>query len=156
MDGSRSGSDQQPQWTVLVAEDCDSDVMLLREAFRTRAAPVRIERAVDGVAAIERLEREDAWPDLLVLDLRLPRLDGRGVLARLADLPRRLPVVVLTGSATRHARADCLRLGAAHVAVKPSYFGEWLRLVDLVCAHLRRGVGANLDSPTPLGSPTLV
>jgi CheY-like chemotaxis protein len=155
MDATRGGSDRMPR-TVLVAEDCDGDALLLREAFRACAPQVRIERAPDGAAVIARLRGDAPWPDLLVLDLDLPRLDGRGVLARLAEQTRRLPVVVLTGEVSRHERAECLRLGAVQVAVKPSYFGEWLRLAGFVCGHLHRDANADPHTPTPLGSPTLV
>lgn len=142
---------------VLTAEDSPGDVALLREAFRHAAPQVRLESVPDGISALARLAGEGEYarapePDLLILDLGLPRLDGRAVLARLRTLGRRLPVIVLTGSGRRLDRADCLRLGAVHFATKPLYFGEWMRLAEFIASHLRRETN---DTPTPLGTATI-
>jgi two-component system response regulator TctD len=142
---------------VVVAEDSAGDAVLLREALRSRAPTVRLERVGDGLTALRRLARTGEFAvsdpaDLLVLDLGLPHLDGRAVLARLRIAGGRTPVVVLTGSQRRVDRAECERLGAVHYALKPSYFGEWLRVADLIAAELRRAAAEREDTPTPLGS----
>jgi CheY-like chemotaxis protein len=157
---SDTGAPDQPRRTVLLAEDSPGDVALLREAFRSRSPGIVIEQVGDGLSALRRLELPDGDDrprvDLLILDLNLPRLDGRGVLARAKALQRRVPTIVLTGSIRRADRDDCLRLGAVHYALKPSYFGEWLRLAQLVTSYLRRTTAEDPHTPTPLGSATLV
>jgi CheY-like chemotaxis protein len=95
---------------VLLVEDSPGDVRLTREAFRTADVSVRLHVAVDGVDAMAFLRREGehadaARPDLILLDLNLPKMDGREVLGQIKeDLSlRTIPTVILT---TSEAEAD--------------------------------------------------
>jgi len=95
---------------VLLVEDSPGDVRLTREAFRTTDISVRLHVAVDGVDAMAFLRREGdhvdaARPDLILLDLNLPKMDGREVLGQIKeDLSlRTIPTVILT---TSEAEAD--------------------------------------------------
>jgi CheY-like chemotaxis protein len=98
---------------VLLVEDSPGDVRLTREAFREANGSVRLHVASDGVEAMAFLRREgdhgDApRPDFILLDLNLPRMDGREVLAHIksdASL-RMIPTVILT---TSDADADVLK-----------------------------------------------
>jgi two-component system, chemotaxis family, response regulator Rcp1 len=90
---------------ILLAEDNPGDVRLIREALRESRIEPEIEVARDGVEALEHLHRpggagELARPGLILLDLSMPRKDGREVLAEIKADPdlRRIPVVVLTSS----------------------------------------------------------
>ncbi len=89
------------QTHVLVVDDDPGDVLLLQEAIRELGLSYRLELRSDGEAACERL-LEDPVPDLIVLDLNLPRRSGREVFARIRALPRlrAVPVAVLTTSKT--------------------------------------------------------
>src|SRR5690606_26426306 len=88
---------------VLLVEDDPGDVLMTREAFEENKVAIRLAVVSDGVAAMAYLRREGEYadvprPDLVLLDLNLPRMDGREVLAAMksdADL-RHIPVVVLT------------------------------------------------------------
>jgi CheY-like chemotaxis protein len=98
---------------VLLVEDSPGDVRLTREAFREANGSVRLHVASDGVEALEFLRREGVHrdaprPDFILLDLNLPRMDGREVLATIkADSNlRTIPTVILT---TSDAEADVLR-----------------------------------------------
>ncbi|HEU0140189.1 MAG TPA: response regulator, partial [Bryobacteraceae bacterium] len=88
--------------TILLVEDSPGDVRLTREALRESSAQVVLEVARDGVEAMEMLRSESTrtgrFPDLILLDLNLPRKDGREVLAEIKADPhlRLIPVVVLT------------------------------------------------------------
>ena len=89
---------------VLLVDDNPGDVRLLREAFREGRSDVRLTVAEDGEEALALLHRitrsNTARPDLILLDLNLPGLSGREVLAEIktdAKL-RRIPVIVLTSS----------------------------------------------------------
>jgi chemotaxis family two-component system response regulator Rcp1 len=90
---------------VLLVEDSPGDVRLTREAFRDASLSVRLHVAEDGVEAMAFLRREGTHhqaprPDLILLDLNLPRMDGREVLALIKtdeDL-KTIPTVILTTS----------------------------------------------------------
>ena len=84
---------------ILLVEDSSTDAFLIQEALRQVAFDHHVEVVTDGVQALERL-RPGSRPDLVLLDLNLPRMDGREVLAEVKsdeDL-RSIPVIVLTTS----------------------------------------------------------
>lgn len=90
--------------TILLVDDNLGDIRLIQEALKTSALTHDIVVARDGVEAIAHLRGLDSYPvvhpDLILLDLNLPRKDGREVLAEIKSDPtlRRIPVVVLTTS----------------------------------------------------------
>ena len=85
---------------ILLVEDSSTDAFLIQEALRQVAFDHHVEVVTDGVAALERLRGDGARPDLVLLDLNLPRKDGREVLAEVKGDPelRSIPVIVLTTS----------------------------------------------------------
>lgn len=98
---------------VLLVEDSPGDVRLTREAFRDANKSMRLHVASDGVEAMAFLRHESAHihaprPDLILLDLNLPKMDGREVLFHIKhdDNLRIIPVVIL---ATSEAEADILK-----------------------------------------------
>jgi CheY-like chemotaxis protein len=95
---------------VLLVEDSPGDVRLTREAFRDANPTITMHVASDGVEAMAFLRHEGAFataprPDLILLDLNLPRMDGREVLALVKgdDRLKAIPTVILT---TSEAEAD--------------------------------------------------
>jgi two-component system, chemotaxis family, response regulator Rcp1 len=123
---------------LLLVEDNQGDVMLTREAFRDAKIANNVSVASDGEDAMRRLRRESPFgdhprPDLILLDLNLPRMDGREVLQAIRDDPKlmRIPVIVLTSS---KAEIDVLKsydLKANGYVVKPVDFG---RLGEIVAS----------------------
>jgi len=121
---------------VLLVEDDPGDVLMTREAFEDNKVANNLYVVNDGVTAMEFLrkqgEHSDApTPDLVLLDLNLPRMDGREVLAALKDDPelRRIPVVVLT---TSEAEEDVLRSYSLHAnayVTKPVDFHRFIEVV---------------------------
>jgi chemotaxis family two-component system response regulator Rcp1 len=98
---------------ILMVEDNPGDVRLTRECFRDAGTAIHLHVAVDGVEAMQFLRREGMHadaprPDLILLDLNLPKMTGHEVLAEVKADPqlRRIPVVVLT---TSDAEADIVR-----------------------------------------------
>jgi CheY-like chemotaxis protein len=90
---------------VLLVEDNPGDVRLTREAFREANASIQLHVASDGVVAMAFLKQEGEYggaprPDLILLDLNLPRMDGREVLAHIKndDGLKTIPTVILTTS----------------------------------------------------------
>jgi two-component system, chemotaxis family, response regulator Rcp1 len=95
---------------VLLVEDSPGDVRLTQEAFRDANRSIHLHVATDGVEAMAFLRREGGYhgaprPDLILLDLNLPKMDGREVLATIKadDSLRTIPTVILT---TSDAEAD--------------------------------------------------
>jgi CheY-like chemotaxis protein len=124
---------------VLLVEDNAGDIRLTLEAFREIDEHIQLHVAVDGIEAMSFLERNggngDApRPDLILLDLNLPRMDGREVLARVkADEElRTIPVVILT---TSDAEADIIhsyRLCANAYLCKPMQLDAFDSLIGSV------------------------
>jgi two-component system, chemotaxis family, response regulator Rcp1 len=90
---------------ILIVEDNPADVRLVREVLRDSRIPNTIECVADGVEALAYLERSGKYsasprPHLIIMDLNMPKVDGRQVLRRIkADVNlRRIPVVVMTSS----------------------------------------------------------
>ena len=124
---------------ILLVEDNPGDIRLMREALREGKIANRIHEARDGVEAMDFLRRRGPFadaprPDLVLLDLNLPRMDGREVLAELKADPdlRRIPVVVLT---TSQAEEDVLKVYNLHAncyMTKPVDLGQFLNLVKTI------------------------
>jgi len=100
------GTDAAPI-EVLLVEDSPGDVRLTREAFKDAKVLINLNVAADGVEAMAFLNREGnnanaPRPDLILLDLNLPKKDGREVLAELKGSPalKSIPVIILTTSAS--------------------------------------------------------
>ena len=124
---------------VLLVEDSPGDVRLTQEAFRDANESVRLHVASDGVEAMAFLRREaghhDApLPDLVLLDLNLPRMDGREVLAQIKGDPvlRVIPTVILTTSDSAADIAKSYELRANCYLSKPVHFEAFASLVGSI------------------------
>jgi CheY-like chemotaxis protein len=124
---------------VLLVEDSPGDVRLTKEAFRDADPQIDLRIAVDGVEAMAYLRREGVHvdaprPDFILLDLNLPKMDGREVLAHIkedVDL-KTIPTVILT---TSDAEADILtsyKLQANCYLSKPVQLEEFESLVKSI------------------------
>lgn len=116
---------------ILLVEDNPVDVDLTLRAFSRRKLANPIEVARDGQEAltwIPRWEAGETRPLVVLLDLKLPRLDGLEVLRRLRERPvsRELPVVVLTSSREDRDVTAAYRLGANSYIVKPVNFEKFM------------------------------
>jgi CheY-like chemotaxis protein len=118
--------------TVLLVEDDPGDVLLIREAFEDHKLNNTLLVANDGVEALELLRNPDTErPDLVLLDLNLPRKDGREVLREIKDddALRSIPVVVLT---TSDAEEDILRSYDLHANAYVTKPVDFDRFIDVV------------------------
>ena len=111
---------------LLLVDDNPGDVRLVREALRSSGGKTRVSTATDGVEALEALRAaapEDR-PDLVLLDLNLPRLDGRETLRALRADPalRSLPTIIFSSSTAAADVEACLALGADAYVTKPADF----------------------------------
>ena len=124
---------------ILLVEDNPGDVRLTQEALGEAKVRNNLAVAKDGVEALQYLRREPPFedatrPDLILLDLNLPRKDGREVLAEIkadADL-RRLPVVVLTTSSAEKDVLESYNLYANCYITKPVDLDQFVRIVSSI------------------------
>lgn len=122
---------------ILLVEDSPTDALLAKEALRDSKLVNTLHHVVDGVEAMAFLHRTGKYaavpiPDLILLDLNLPRKDGREVLAEIKEDQRlkRIPVVVLT---TSEAESDVLAAYGHHAncyIVKPVDFSKFSQVVQ--------------------------
>lgn len=121
---------------ILLVEDSVADVRLMREALKEVKVQTRLHVVADGSAALAFLRREEPYrkaisPDLILLDLNLPRRHGLEVLGERHRDPklRRIPVVVLTNSNAERDILQSYELGANCYIVKPADFEQFLTIV---------------------------
>ena len=122
---------------ILLVEDNPGDAQLVRMALTEALPSARLSVVGDGEAALSRLQ--DDPPDLMLLDLNLPRLSGHEVLAavRAAGDPalRRLPVVVLTSSDAASDVERSYELGASSHVTKPSDVDALFAVVETLARY---------------------
>ena len=126
---------------ILLVEDNPGDARLTIEAMREAKVRNRMHVVEDGVEAMEYLRRQGRFgeaprPDLILLDLTLPRKDGREVLAEVKSDPdlKRIPVVVLT---TSQAEEDVVRAYDLHAncyVTKPVDLAQFMKIVAQIDA----------------------
>jgi two-component system, chemotaxis family, response regulator Rcp1 len=124
---------------VLLVEDSPGDVRLTREAFRDADTYIHLHLASNGVEAMEFLKNEGNHvhaprPDLILLDLNLPRMDGREVLARIKQdhSLKTIPTVILTTSASEADISKSYQLQANCYLIKPVQLDAFESLVKSI------------------------
>jgi len=124
---------------VLLVEDSPGDVRLTKEAFRSANPSIHLHVATDGVEAMAFLRHQGAHseaprPDLILLDLNLPKKDGREVLAELKESPtlKCIPVVILTTSASEADIRGSYQLHANCFITKPVDLEGFLTVVKSI------------------------
>jgi chemotaxis family two-component system response regulator Rcp1 len=124
---------------ILLAEDNDGDIFLIRRALDMHIGPYDLLLAKDGEEAMRMLERanEDECnpgPDFAVLDLNLPRRTGIQVLERLRNTPKcaRAPVIIFTSSDSPQDKSEAFRLGANQYFKKPTNLAGFMKLGEMV------------------------
>ncbi|MCX5747143.1 MAG: response regulator [Proteobacteria bacterium] len=125
----------KPQDHILLIDDDDVDVMTVRRALKGLGATNPLDRAVDGVEALEFLrDPKNPRPGLILLDLNMPRMNGLECLAALkADASLRLiPVVVLTTSKEEVDRTGSYGQSVAGYMVKPVDYPQFVDIMRVV------------------------
>jgi CheY-like chemotaxis protein len=126
-----------PKPTLLLVEDNAGDIRLIEEALRECGSPCRLQMARNGEEALAWLLNRaphDPLPSLIVLDLNLPRMDGRELLAELKQHPvlRQIPVVVLTTSDSELDIVHCYNLHANCYITKPLGYADFVEVVTRI------------------------
>jgi two-component system, chemotaxis family, response regulator Rcp1 len=124
---------------VLLVEDNRSDIILFQEALAQAGISYAMHYAKDGVMAMDFLRRQGAFasaprPALIVLDLNLPRMDGREVLTRVMadDDLRRIPLVVLTSSIMDRDIIEVFGLPEERFIIKPMLFNDLVEITRAI------------------------
>jgi chemotaxis family two-component system response regulator Rcp1 len=123
---------------ILLVEDSPGEVRLIREAFKDAKVYVRLNVVPDGVAAMSFLRQGDRdtcpRPDLILLDLNLPKMDGRAVLAEIKEDPdlKSIPVVILTNSGADEDVQRSYLLHANCFITKPVDLDGFLHIVKSI------------------------
>ena len=125
------------RWQVLLVEDNPGDADLTRETLKNCSRPVDLNVCSNGLQALEYLHRRGRFasattPDLILLDLNLPGIDGKSVLADIRQNVelRRMPVTVLTSSSSEKDIAQSYELGANCYIVKPLDFPAFQTIIQ--------------------------
>jgi two-component system response regulator len=130
---------------ILIVEDNPDDESLTQRGLRDSTAEIRIAR--DGALALEALAAMEHLPDLVLLDLKLPKIDGSDVLRQLRNDARtsRLCVVVFTSSSEPADITRCYALGCNSYVIKPVTYEDYIDSVRRIAAYW---LGLNA-SPAP-------
>lgn len=123
---------------ILLVEDDPGDVELTREGLAGGKVDVNLHTVEDGSKALRFLRREEPYgkacrPDIILLDLNMPKMDGKEVLREIKSDPdlRSIPVVVLTTSEAETDILKCYDLGASCYIPKPVGFDAFIKVVRL-------------------------
>ena len=120
--------------SILIAEDNPGDVRLICEALKLHSVQCDLHVVDDGEKALQFIGALDGSslnrPDLILLDLNLPKTDGRDVLKRIKKTPLicQIPVIILSSSDSPKDRADTVELGAERFIRKPSSLDEFMEI----------------------------
>jgi CheY-like chemotaxis protein len=130
------------QIEVLLVEDNPADVRLMQEAFKKGADNRTLHIVPDGEQALAYLRRQEPFssakrPDLILLDLKMPQIDGREVLAEIKGDPelRKIPVIVFSSSDTSEDIQTAYRLHANCFVSKPANMQQFVDVVNLINEH---------------------
>jgi PAS domain S-box-containing protein len=115
-------TEQKPR--ILIVEDREDDALLLTRRLGTK---YRVETAVDGRSALRSIEEEE--PDLVMVDIRLPDIDGIDLIARIREAAPRTSVIAMTAFGSEEIARKVMRLGASDYVIKPV---DLKRVSDLV------------------------
>ena len=133
------------QAVILLVDDREEDVLLVRRAFQKASLPNPLYIVRDGEEAFSYLKGEGKYsdraeyplPDLMLLDLKMPRVDGFQVLQWLRQQPgfRDLPVIVLTASEYLRDVDQAYKLGANSFMIKPLDFQNFLEMSKYLSSY---------------------
>jgi CheY-like chemotaxis protein len=130
------------QTEVLLVEDNAGDALLIRQALAESPISVRLHVARDGEQALQIMGESDFKPDLIILDLSLPKLSGYSVLASCLE---KTPVVVFTASLNDTDEGRAMSLGAREFVRKPI---ELQAYKTAVCRIVRKWTAPKVNSPS--------
>jgi CheY-like chemotaxis protein len=127
---------------VFLVEDNPADVLLVRVALAQIPFPVKLLVAKDGEQALQMLRSPEFQPQLIILDLNMPRVDGQGVLQQYQQ--KKIPIVIFSSSQNKAEVQKALALGAREYVQKPIGFEPY---ADAVRGMVNRWIMPPAESP---------
>jgi len=121
-------SDIKHTYKILVVEDDDVSYILLNEILSSY--PVKLIRAMDGVEAVEMFQNNQSAYDLILMDIRLPKLNGYKVTKKIKELNPKLPIIAVTAYAHSQGIVDCYKAGCDDFIAKPFNIGDIVKLIE--------------------------
>ncbi len=128
---------------ILHAEDDPAHAAIIRMVIERSTCKAQLKQVVDGKVALDYLYRRESFtdssdsprPDLILLDLRMPRIDGLGVLAAIKKDPalKAIPVVMLTTSASEKDQSQAQSCGTDDYLTKPVDFDGFVNMMEEIC-----------------------
>ena len=138
-----------PNYTILVVEDEDSDFYLLQRAFKKNDILNPIQRVKDGLEGLHYLQgagdyadrAKYPFPEVIILDLKTPRMTGLELLAWIRDHPesRVVPTIIMSSSQQDQDIASAYELGANTYFVKPTDFQTLVQMIGSIHDYWLRG-----------------
>jgi len=132
-----------------LADDSADDIFFLSRAFKKSGLNASIDTVQDGGEAIKFLE--ERRPDLLLLDLKMPKIDGFQVLEWISGKPflKDLPVIILSSSGLEEDRQRAMDLGARDYFVKSANSEAMLKMIEGLSARFLTDRKTDFGKPTP-------
>jgi two-component system, response regulator len=131
--------------TILIVEDSQDDKDLIIRAFKKSELKARVDVVRDGAEALEymngtgKFEGKTSYdiPDLILLDLKLPKIDGKEVLQAIREDKSYclVPVIILSSSGEHNDVNDCYKLGANSYIKKPIDFKRFLEIISVLITY---------------------
>lgn len=121
-------NDLKHNYSILVVEDDDVSYMLLNEILSSY--PVKLFRAHDGAEAIENFNRSNPAYDLVLMDIRLPKLNGYEATQKIKEINPTVPIIAVTAYAHSQGIIDCYDSGCDDFIAKPFDINKIVRMVE--------------------------
>ena len=119
---------------ILLVEDDPDDIELLKEALKLSEVDCTIECIMQGNEVVPRLQKSVIYPDLIILDLNLPKMNGKDILRfiKSSEVLKNIPVLVLTTSSSVEEKDSCIKAGAAMYISKPTTMEGFHQIVTAI------------------------
>src|SRR6476660_2942436 len=137
------GMNSMRKFYILIAEDDADDRFLLKTAFEESGYKNTLKFVENGVELIKHLKEvtqrknNDEFPGFILLDLNMPKKDGREVLKEIKEnkIFKKIPVIVFSTTKNENEISKCYELGANSYVVKPLIFDELVKIIEGLCSY---------------------
>lgn len=151
---------------ILMVDDDPDDHFLARDTLESLHLPVCLREAGNGEELLDYLLQQGRFsdrsssppPDVVLLDLSMPGMDGKEALSRIRSMPelQETPVVIFTTSADLQDVNDCYRLGANSYVTKPASMEEWNQVIKVLCDYWLQTAKLPSRPPRPSENPDTI
>lgn len=126
---------QNKEYYILYIEDNPGDVQLLREALEMRGIPINLHNVIDGHSAIDIVLKNNlVKPDLIIIDINIPKIDGITILGLIkqSDRYKNIPTIILSSSNNETDINNCYKLGANSYLIKPFDWDQYENIAESI------------------------